>query len=98
MGVAAPRGITVYGFGPQSQAAYGWVFGPPWSPLPESGTDEDAAARRIFPPRFSMPYLEFLIEHPGVIMQQEYTVQQPIATTAALWFFLAIAESNRTPR
>lgn len=98
MGVAAPRGITVYGFGPQSQAAYGWVFGPPWSPLPETGTDEDAAARRIFPPRFSMPYLEFLIEHPGVIMQQEYTVQQPIATTAALWFFLAIAESNRTPR
>ncbi|MFP5078559.1 glycoside hydrolase family 9 protein [Rhizobium sp. YIM 134829] len=98
MGVAAPRGITIYGFGPQSQAAYGWVFGPPWSPLPETGTAEAAEARRVYPPRFSIPYLDFLIEHPGVIMQQEYTVQQPIATTAALWLFLATVESQRAER
>lgn len=98
MGVAAPRGITIYGFGGQSLAAYGWVFGPSWSPLPESGSDAEAQARRIFPPRFSIPYLDFLIEHPGVIVQQEYTVQQPIATTAALWLFLATAEWERAQK
>lgn len=95
MGVPAPPGITIYGFGSQDDTALGWVFGPPWSALPEVGTDEDAEARRVFPSRFSLPYLEYLIEHPAVVMQQEYTVQQPIVSTAALWFFIGIQEQKR---
>jgi endoglucanase len=91
MGVPSPSGITIYGFGPQAGTAQGWIFGPPWSPLAEVGTAENAQNRTIYPSRFSLPYQEYLIEHPAVIMQQEYTVQQPIATTAALWFYLAIA-------
>lgn len=88
MGVAAPRGITIFGFAPQAGTAYGWVFGPPWSPLAETGTTENAANRRIEPPRFSLPYHEYLVEHPAVIMQQEYTVHQSIATMAALALYL----------
>lgn len=88
MGVAAPSGITIFGFAPQTATAYGWVFGPPWSPLAESGTAENAAQRRIEPPRFSMPYHEYLVEHPSVIMQQEYTVHQSIGTMTALALYL----------
>lgn len=88
MGVAAPSGITIFGFAPQSATAYSWVFGPAWSPLAESGTTENAAQRRIEPPRFSLPYHEYLVEHPTVIMQQEYTVHQSIATMAALALYL----------
>ncbi|MBB6468479.1 endoglucanase [Aminobacter lissarensis] len=88
MGVAAPSGITIFGFAPQAATAYGWVFGPPWSPLAETGTAENAAQRRIEPPRFSLPYHEYLVEHPSVIMQQEYTVHQSIGTMAALALYL----------
>lgn len=88
MGVDVPVGITIFGFAPQSATAYGWVFGPPWSPLPESGTAENAAYRRIEPPRFSMPFHEYLVEHPTMIMQQEYTVHQSIGTMATLAIYL----------
>ncbi|MBB6356508.1 glycoside hydrolase family 9 protein [Aminobacter aganoensis] len=88
MGVDAPSGITIFGFASQSATAYSWVFGPAWSPLAESGTAENAAQRRIEPPRFSLPYHEYLVEHPAVIMQQEFTVHQSIATMAALALYL----------
>lgn len=88
MGVPAPAGITIYGWASQAQTAHGWIFGPPWSPLPEVGTAEHAQERRIEPPRFSLPYFEYLVEHPALVMQQEYTVQQSIGTMAALALYL----------
>lgn len=88
MGVDAPVGITIYGWASQAQTAHGWIFGPPWSPLPEVGTAEQARQRRIEPPRFSLPYFDYLVEHPAVIMQQEYTVQQTIGTMATLALYL----------
>lgn len=88
MGVAPPPGIVIYGWAGQAETAHGWIFGPPWSPLPESGTDEHAAGRRIDPPRFALPYFEYLVEHPALIMQQEYTVHQSIATMAALALYI----------
>jgi endoglucanase len=81
-------GITIYGWASQAQTAHGWIFGPPWSPLPEVGTAEQARQRRIEPPRFSLPYFDYLVEHPAVIMQQEYTVQQTIGTMATLALYL----------
>lgn len=89
MGITAPPGITIYGWAPQAMTAYGWIFGPPWSPLPEVGVAENAAQRRIEPARFSLPYYDYLVEHPALIMQQEYTVQQTIGTMAALALYLA---------
>ncbi|NEU13477.1 hypothetical protein G3T14_15245 [Methylobacterium sp. BTF04] len=86
MGVAVPGGITVYGFGPQAQFNPEWLFGPTWAIFPEDGA---AATRRIDPTRFSQPYFEYFIEHPGMVMHQEYTVHQTIVTTAALWLYLA---------
>ena len=88
MGVAPPEGITIYGWGPQAATAYGWLFGPPWSPMPEVGVAEQAAQRRIEPSRFALPFHEYLVAYPGVVMQQEYTVQQTIATMAALALYL----------
>lgn len=88
MGVEPPSGITIYGWASQAQTAHGWIFGPPWSPLPEVGTAEHARQRRIDPPRFSLPYFEYLVEHPALVMQQEYTVQQTIGTMAALALYL----------
>lgn len=88
MGVLPPAGITIYGWAPQQSTAHGWIFGPPWSPLTELGTDEAAAQRRVEPPRFSLPYLEYLVQHPAVVMQQEYTVHQSIGTMAALALYI----------
>lgn len=89
MGVPAPPGITVFGWAPQWQTSNFWIFGPPWSPLPVSGTDENAAQRSVSPERFTMPVFEYLIEQPQLVMQQEYTVQQSTATTLAMWLYLA---------
>ena len=96
MGVPVPPGITIYGFGPQAGFSPDWLFGPPWSIFPE---DEPGipAERRIEPARFAMPYFEYLIEHPLMVMQQEYTVQQTIGTTAALWLHLAAQAGRPTP-
>ena len=88
MGVKAPDGITVYGWAPQSQTAHDWIFGQYWSPLPVSGTRENAHHRRVTPNRFAMPFYEYLIEHPLLVMQQEYTVHQTIGTTAGVWLYL----------
>ncbi|MHA6732055.1 glycoside hydrolase family 9 protein [Devosia sp. A369] len=88
MGVAPPAGITIYGWASQAQTAHGWIFGPPWSPLPEVGTAEHAAERRIEPARFSLPYFEYLVEHPALVMQQEYTVAQSIGTMTALALYI----------
>lgn len=88
IGVKPPAGITIYGWASQAQTAHGWIFGPPWSPLPEAGTAENAMHRRIEPPRFSIPYFEYLVEHPALVMQQEYTVHQSIGPMAALALYL----------
>ena len=88
MGVAAPKGITIYGWAPQNASAYGWVFGPEWSPLSEVGSIENIAHKRIEPQRFALPYFEYLVEHPAVIIQQEYTVDQTIGPVAFLALFL----------
>ncbi|KQT87321.1 hypothetical protein ASG60_12990 [Methylobacterium sp. Leaf469] len=100
MGVPVPPGITIYGFGPQSAFSPEWLFGPAWAIFPE-GDSTAPAHRRIHPARFAMPYFEYLIEHPGMVMQQEYTVQQTIVTTAALWLHLAaqakLATQARSP-
>jgi endoglucanase len=93
MGVDVPAGITVYGWAPAWQTQYFWVFGPPWTPLPVSGTAENAERRRIEPDRYAMPIFEHIVEHPGVIMQQEYAVHQTIGTTAAMWLYLHGARS-----
>lgn len=88
MAVASPSGITIYGWASQAQTAHGWIYGPPWSPLPEVGEAENAASRRIEPPRFSVPYVEYLVQHPALVMQQEYTVQQTIGTMTALALYI----------
>lgn len=84
MGVPAPPGITIYGWAAQSQANYGWIFGPDWAPIP----DNPALNRTIDPNRFTLPVFEFLVEHPGVVIQQEYTVNQTIGPLAAIWLYL----------
>ena len=88
LGIKVPDGITLYGWASQADTAHEWIFGPPWSPMPVSGTDDNARYRAIAPNRFSMPFYEYLIEHPLVVMQQEYTVHQTIGTTAAMWLYL----------
>lgn len=95
MGVAAPQGITIYGWASQFVTAHNWIFGPYWSPLPLEGKKENAEQRRIAPDAFAMPMFEYLIEHPLLVMQQEYTVQQSIGTTAAMWLYLHAADSAR---
>lgn len=94
MGVDAPPGIAIFGWAPQEASAYGWIFGPFWSPLAEVGTGEDAQARRIHPARWSLPAFEYLVEHPGLIVQQEYTVQQAIAPVAAVALYLQAARNG----
>lgn len=102
MGVPAPPGITIYGFGPLAAFSPEWLFGPSWAIFPE---DEPVArhAGRIEPARFALPYFEALIAHPMMVMQQEYTVHESIAPTAALWLHLAAQgaspdRSGATPR
>jgi endoglucanase len=95
MGVKVPDGITIYGWGSQSETAHEWIFGPHWSPMPVSGTAEQAQYRRIVPNRFSMPFYEYLIEHPLLVMQQEYTVHQTIGTTAGMWLYLHAAGGKK---
>jgi endoglucanase len=97
MGVKVPDGITIFGWAPQSQTAHAWIFGPYWSPLPISGTQEHAADRRIAPNRFTMPLHDYLIEHPLLVMQQEYTVHQSIGTTAGLWLYLHASAATGAP-
>jgi endoglucanase len=91
MGIKAPDGITIYGWAPQSATSHEWIFGPYWSALPEYGERENARHRKVAPNRFAMPFYEYLIEHPLLVMQQEYTVHQSIGTTAAMWLFLHAA-------
>lgn len=97
MGVKAPDGITIYGWAPQSQTNHEWIFGPYWSPLPVSGTKENARHRMVTPDRFAMPFYEYLIEHPLLVMQQEYTMQQTIGTTAAMWLYLHASGAGKSP-
>jgi endoglucanase len=88
MGVDAPQGITLYGWAPQSMTSYDWIFGPDWAPLSEVAQRGGVSFKQVAPDRQSLPYYEYLIEYPGVIMQQEYTVHQSIGTVAALWIYL----------
>lgn len=101
MGVKVPDGITVFGWSPQSQTAHDWIFGQYWSPLPITGTRENAQNRRVHPNRFAMPVYEYFIEHPLLVAQQEYSVHQTIGTTAAIWLYLhaqSELEKSGSPR
>ncbi|GEM_PF-2360426 len=88
MGVAPPPGITIYGWAPQNASAYGWVFGPSWSPLAEVGRPDAVAQRKVEPDRFALPFFEYLIEHPAIVIQQEYTVDQTIGPVTFIALFL----------
>lgn len=89
MGVDAPKGITIYGWAPQSLNTFDWIFEPyHWAPLPDVTTREHGMSRRIEPDRLALPYFEYLIEHPALVVQQEYTVHQSIGPTAAMWLYL----------
>jgi endoglucanase len=85
-GTTPPPGITIYGWvTPAMTGGYTWVWGAPWAPLSDSVPEkrvDPAPARNAF------PYYEFLIEMPEIIISSEYTVQQTIATTAAVWMYL----------
>nr|WP_047576527.1 glycoside hydrolase family 9 protein [Methylobacterium sp. ZNC0032] len=91
MGVAAPAGITLYGWAPQSLTSYSWIFGPAWAPLSDTAQRNGVAFKRVEPNRLIMPYYEYFIEYPGVVMQQEYTIHQSIGPVAALWIYLSAA-------
>jgi endoglucanase len=88
MGVQAPPGIIIYGWAPANAFAYGWIFGPSWSPLAEVGLTSQSQNTKVEPSRFAIPYFENLIEFPDVIIQQEYTVHQTIGPVAALALYL----------
>jgi endoglucanase len=89
MGVDAPRGITIYGWSTKEQVDFDWLFGAFWTSLPETtDTRERADQRQLHPNRWTLPIHEFLIEHPLLVAQQEYTVHQTIATTAVVWLYL----------
>lgn len=83
-GVPAPMGITIYGWAHPAQTDYHWIFGPAWAAL-----SDEVPAKRVEPFRKSLPIYEYLIEYPRIIMSAEYTVQQTIATTAAVWVYLS---------
>jgi endoglucanase len=84
-GVPAPMGITIYGWAPPAMmmGTYWYVWGPKWAAL-----SEQVPAKRVEPARASLPVYEFLIEYPRLIISAEYTVQQTIVTTAAVWTYL----------
>ncbi len=88
VGVDPPAGITIYGWSPQSQTSYDWIFGSDWSPVSDTATRNGVTYKKVHPDRLTLPFYEFLIEYPGVVIQQEYTINQTIGTTAALWIYL----------
>ncbi len=82
-GEAPPNGITIYGWAQQQFTNYGWIWWSPWAALPQSDP-----TRSVDPHWRSLPIYEYLVEYPTNIMSNEYTVNQTIATTAAMWIFL----------
>ncbi len=82
-GEAPPNGITIYGWVQQQFTNYGWIWWSPWAALPQSDP-----TRSVDPHWRSLPIYEYLVEYPTNIMSNEYTVNQTIATTAAMWIFL----------
>lgn len=91
MGVPAPIGITQYGWAPQSATSHNWIFGPAWAPLSDTATRGGVTYKSVEPHRLSLPYYEYLIEYPGIVMQQEYTIHQSLGPVAALWIYLSAA-------
>ncbi|PTM41472.1 glycoside hydrolase family 9 protein [Bosea sp. 124] len=88
MGVDAPRGITLYGWAPQSMTSFDWLFGEEWAPLSDTAQRGGVPYKRVAPDRLALPFYEYLIEYPGVVVQQEYTIHQSIGPSAALWIYL----------
>ena len=82
-GIAAPPGITIYGWAPYQTTDYWWVWGPNWAALSDLLPE-----KKVEPYRKSLPTYEYIIEHPGIIQQTEFTVQQTMFTTAAIWLYL----------
>jgi endoglucanase len=82
-GIPAPIGITIYGWAAPEMMGYWFVWGPQWAPL-----SDQVPTKRVEPIRTALPVYEFLIDHPRIIISAEYTVQQTIATTLAIWIYL----------
>ena len=84
-GIESPMGITIYGWAPPAMmmGTYWYVWGPEWAAL-----SDQVPTKRVEPPRKSLPLYEYLIEYPRIIISAEYTLQQTIATTAAVWIYL----------
>lgn len=82
--VPSPIGITIYGWiNPAMTGSYSFIFGPTWAAL-----SDDVPTKRVEPQRTSLPLYEYLIEYPNFVASAEYTVQQTIVTTAAVWLYL----------
>jgi Glycosyl hydrolase family 9 len=95
-GVPPPMGITIYGWTtPGMTGMYWWV----WSPASAALSDEVPEKRvEPAPARTVLPYYEFLIEYPWIIISSEYTIHQTIATTAAVWIYLHVYRGGAVGR
>jgi endoglucanase len=83
-GAPPPLGITLYGWAPPEMLeSYWYIWRPEWAVL-----SDQVPAKRIEPKRTSLPLYEYFIEYPGLIMSAEYTINQTIVTTAAVWAYL----------
>lgn len=83
-GTAPPAGLTVYGWSnPAAMTAYWSVWSAKWSALADKIPEKS-----VWPPRSSLPLYEYFIDYPKVVVSAEYTVQQTIGTTAAVWIYL----------
>jgi endoglucanase len=52
------------------------------------GRPDAVAQRKVEPDRFALPFFEYLIEHPAIVIQQEYTVDQTIGPVTFIALFL----------
>ena len=100
-GVPAPKGITVYGFRRPSRN-FAWLFDNPiWSNLYDRFNYDPTApkddSRSIYPDKTTWPAWENLFQHPENIEAMEYTVQQCMATMAAVSGYLSSLPGDRAP-
>jgi endoglucanase len=85
-GLPAPKGITIYGWTtPLMTGIYGLAWNPNWGAFPDNQPEKRVDPA---PARTALPYYEFLIEYPWIIISAEYSIHQTIATTAAVWTYL----------
>ncbi len=82
-GITPPDGITIYGWIYYRYFNATWLWDKNWSALSQQHAD-----RRVEPFRKSLPFYEYIIQHPLMIPTMEYTLHQSIAPTAAMWLYL----------